>query len=66
MPKKTEIDPHKPGPKPRSGEATHGTSVFTMRLTGEERAQYEAAAKAKSMSVSEWIRDCCKRILGRK
>ena len=62
--RKSDEDPASAG-RPLRGAGK--TSLIAIRVTADERAEYEAAAKAKdpSMSVSEWIRDCCKRILAR-
>jgi hypothetical protein len=57
---KAKDEPGKVGRKPRGAEAG---SVIALRITADERETYAAAAAKKAMSVSEWIRDCCARIL---
>lgn len=32
---------------------------FELRLSVHERERYEAAAKARGLDISEWIRDAC-------
>lgn len=44
--------PHKPADEVRSCR-------FMLRLTTEERDQFEAAANAQGESLSEWIRRAC-------
>ncbi|MBV8760072.1 MAG: hypothetical protein JO257_22465 [Deltaproteobacteria bacterium] len=51
------------GRKARAGEA--GTPI-TVRLTSDERAQYDKAAASEEMSLAEWIRAACTERLTRK
>lgn len=56
-------NPETRGRKARGGIA--GTPV-TVRLTPDEREQFEAAAEERSMSLAEWIRAACAAFLKRR
>lgn len=59
MPKSDE--PAKPG-RPSRGKPG---GMIGVSVTAEERAAYEAAAKSKSMTLSQWIRAACEAFLKR-
>lgn len=55
--------PAKVGRKPRGHEAGKMVGVL---MTANERAAYEADAKRRKMSLSEWIRAACAAFLKRR
>jgi hypothetical protein len=39
--------------------------MIGVRVTTTERDEYGAAAKKSGVSLAEWVRDCCARVLRR-